>query len=528
MLRAPIDKLFVAITREFTPVADSNTFASSVIDNPVLIFAPSDVRGATLVADQGDHATAYALYWESIRAEVASTIQGSQNHVSSFTTKIYSKPNLDQQALKACGLYPNISVVASNIDALAQKVNGVILNRINIQANQDLKTCTQNLQMLKEILANYKKRKPDHTKLIELQKLEQEANQLKIQIQLIQHFDNWDEKFTTLAQNVENMRNFHQEKIDVLNKERDQIEKIMKKNILRPKDRQVLVEQNARKLSQIQEVKKEYFYQILQQLSEQYLLYQNQMPYVTFERVPTQTPASGEGTRIANGLQSLREIHDLRRGSMTTDISDEDYDTINKKLQDLLFFPKVTPDNLKALEEQREKLLSNNRIQNWLQYLLIRDNKPEVLAYVVARHLQSFFDAFPGFSVNDVCQKITKSFVDKMLAEWSLDSQVETSCRAQVTALLGIYQSRFSAIDASLHSQDSRSLTSLTMSDGELQLDEPQTPPPKRQRTLLTMFEEKTQKDKAKRAVQVSNSSIQPPANSTIQQQTPPQSPPGQ
>lgn len=521
MFRAPTDKILVAITQEFVPlVADSAAFANSVVSRPELTFSPSDIRGATLVADQGDHATAYALYWESIRAEVASTIQGSENHVSPFTTKIYSKPSFDQQALQACGLYPDIGVLVRDMHDLSQDIYDLTQKPANIQTSQDLTICEENLKALKEILAQHKRKKLGDADLKKLQELEKKVNLLKIRLQLIQHFKNWNETFARLAENIEELKDFYQNKMDVLKEEYRQIDKIIKKRVLDSVDSDSLVQQGERKLVQIQEIRQEYFYKILQKLSEQYLLYQNQMPYVTFERIPEQPPVPGEGTRIGKALERLREIHDTQGGLTLTDT---DYGTINQKLQDLLFFPKITPDNLKVLEVQKEKLLSNNRIQNWLQCLLIRDNRAEVLAYVIARHLQSFFDAFQRFSVHDFRQRIIQSFVDTTLAGWNLESQAELDCRLKITGLLDIYQSAFSEVDASLNSQISRSTPS-RMSEDERKSsssDKSLSPPQsKKQRTFLPGFE-KSQADSAVSEVQAPSAPVQSSSDLTAQQQKP-------
>ena len=462
--RAEIEQQLVLLPSELA--ADSLLFTENLLTQPNVIFTPTTVRGSTITSLQGDHATAYSLYWEVMRVATATSSIEEAPHVSAFIEDILSKLPKEMIALESCGLYTSEKEL---MEKLKQTTDAIIkatkIKPIVWSSSQEEKM-DQMLIFCKKSLPSIRVNK----EVLTLQ-----LGQLILAIKLFEHLKNWQDKFDSLKRRVMVLQTRYNDEIRDLKKQYKAHKDLMKTaNALRSKlmtqASQAFLKEITPLLdhidslkqfqnlirSQIKTLKIRYFSSIIRELAEQYLLFQNQMPYVTFQKISTMEADKGEGARISKALKKLRS-YDVQK---ITSIEIKD---IVKNIEILLFLPKIENaallDSLK--KEKMEKLANITSRVNILQYLLIRDNDLNVFSYIVAKHLQTVFNAFPKLIENDDVKKtIIQKFMQKVFASWNLSKAEQNECTKRIDKLLIIYLAPIETLIVSVAESPTHSLTS--------------------------------------------------------------------
>jgi hypothetical protein len=437
-------------------LSDASTkFADDMWSNPRVCFAPSSVRGTTLISSQGDHATAYALYWEYMRAATATHTSDGELHVSPFSTEVYCRLQQDRKALEACGLIVETEALLKMVEHLKEEIAETTSSKAKEpEYKEDLTIKTDEMiEYCKKMLDNYKKRTKD---IQTYNALNIELRKLILQKELIDHLKTWEDTFTAILAGNNALKSKYDEQISKLHDKH-----LVQKNILESAayfkvlpDSGKLTENSSMDtnlvslLEKIQLLEKfitdipeekrqlqaEYFCTVIRKWAENFLLYQNQMPFVTFQRMPDLGAPADEGVRVSQALSFLRTLNDSK-----TEITGTEFPDILKHIDTLLFLPKIDPKTLDGLDEQKQEILGNNR-KNILQLIFIRDNDLNVFSYIIARHLHTVFSAFPMlFEKQSLKNEIQKAFSERMFNFWQLNSVETKKCEEIIGTVLAIY-----------------------------------------------------------------------------------------
>lgn len=432
----------------------SAKFADGVWSNPRVCFAPSSVRGSTLISSQGDHATAYALYWEYMRAATAAHTSDGELHVSPFSTEVNYRLQQDSQALEACSLIVGTEVLLGMVEELKEKIKKETASKAREPAYKEEPTIKidEMIEYCQQMLVNYKRR-GDEQKYNELNI---ELRRLVLKKKLLDHLKTWEDTFKAVLSGNDALQIKYDEQISKLH-ERHSVQKgilesafVLKETLDPGKStgNEVIAANITSLLDKIQQLEKfivdipkeerrlkaEYFCTVIRKWAENFLLYQNQMPFVTFQRIPDLEASADEGIRVSAALTCLRKLNDSGEK-----VQEKDLASILAHIITLLFLPKIDQGTLMELEKQKQEILGNNR-KNILQHIFIRDNDLNVFSYIIARHLHTVFNAFPIlFEQPGLKEKIQEEFIKNMLDGWELEKAEKKHCEKMIGKVLAIY-----------------------------------------------------------------------------------------
>ena len=434
----------------------SSKFADDMWSNPRVSFAPTSVRGSTLVSSQGDHATAYALYWEYMRIATARNTDDGELHVSPFSNGVYYRLQQDKQALETCNLIIQPQLLLRETEALKLKIVGNTGSKTKEPAYSDdpILKIDEFLEFCQRVLANYRK-KENKGALTIYNSLNIALRKLILQKKLLDHLEEWETNFKSLLERTQSLQATYNAQMDKLRDRRNVHRRILASadslRIKLEKKESVpsaIDDEFRALLSEIRQLKgldselsedkrrlkAEYFCTVIRSWAENFLLYQNQMPFVTFQRIPDLAAGSDEGSIVSAALASLRSFNDSE-----AEINPRQFREILEHIDSLLFIPKLRDEVLDDQQSQREEILSNNR-KNVLQYIFIRDNDLNVFSYIIARHLQTVFNAFPIlFEQPKLKEYIIQEFLKRRFNDWDLNARQKSYCEAKIHQILAIY-----------------------------------------------------------------------------------------
>ena len=450
----------------------AKAIAHSIYDSSI-VFAPSGVRGNALINVQGDHSTAYALYLESIRSKAKKAFSEMPKISKSFNA-IYEVFSKDKEALEECNLLPDKKECFKEITKLEKRIFDKIKSSYKSEDSKKefivlhkpenknklfgFKDYDKRSENRKEMLKKMKRRGIDTSLSRELNDC---LRKLELKFETIKHIESWSIEFDQLVENILSLK----EKYDrELSEKRDGEKTVSEaiEAIRKTSDKNNV----ASRLSNLKEVfkkekknlRKNYFYNVIREVSEKYLLYQNASLFVTFYKIDEVPAPKNEASKISQALKKLRKTNIMLDDSKNESEEEIDEKEILEKIETLLFFEKIPEKALKKLNSDRKEILNNNR-KKVLNFLAIRDNNINVLAYIIARHIKTIFDAFPNFRNDvDLNNYIVKEFPLTVYRKWGLDNFQKKQVDKKVKNLLEIYSCSENNIDASLlHSSDNKS-----------------------------------------------------------------------
>lgn len=218
--------------------------------------------------------------------------------------------------------------------------------------------------------------------------------------------------FNKLILKIERLRSSCNQKIDAIYRQTVIIRNLQKKP---PVDRS---ESDATEITQLRpdileeptdSTRQIYFFEVVKEFAQEYLIYKNKSKYVAFIEIPGKTQAEklcdrGEGGRVQGVLSRLDYYKVVAATS-------DDVQRIIDDISMLLYFPPLNYENIKKLKELSESSYSQSGINE-----NIRTNNIKIFKYIVARHLLTIFAAFRGLGMNlQVKETIADGFVLRML-----------------------------------------------------------------------------------------------------------------
>ncbi len=407
----------------------------------------TSVRPNTLLGEkQGEHATAFGLIQKCISNEGKQTLSQDSLHVRPFGMLVYDKHEKDVKALESLDLYTPEEKLQ---DEVSKFLDDLVTERLIDQAAFDeIKKQKLFLQLIKiqELLKD--KPKKQRKTGVDASARSEAGNKLKLlkaKHEFTQHIEKWGELFTQLSKKIEEIRisyNEHIKKSLQEEKERKDIldavtslDPGMKSDprlssLLIPIEK--LTEQNVNSKSTRAELREQYFQVVFRELSEVCLMYQNEMPYVTFLEMDQLKASSGQASEISVALRFLQNYNDVDRAS-------SDLVSINVQIKNLLFFPRIKSDEiLQAQVEKKESFLENAKHNTKMtNYFCYRDNNENVFVYVVARHWKTITDTFPRLEVE---LQIKENFINSMLDDWEFSGELRQACHAKIEGIIDIYE----------------------------------------------------------------------------------------
>jgi hypothetical protein len=185
----------------------------------------------------------------------------------------------------------------------------------------------------------------------------------------------------------------------------------------------------------LREANQSVYTQLLGHIVEAHTVLRNKLDAVSFPREGNVAPKDAEGTQIKGALKGLREI-------TSRDITQADHKEIVKHMKNLLHYPKI-PDNLLIDMETPEGQATWDGIKDRYNIgTLPRSNDPEMLAKVLANHVQLVTSCFPGLEGEQV-KEIKEMFVAEFAKSWNMPVTEVAALQAAVTGELPKYLQDF-------------------------------------------------------------------------------------
>jgi hypothetical protein len=185
----------------------------------------------------------------------------------------------------------------------------------------------------------------------------------------------------------------------------------------------------------LREANQSVYTQLLGHIVEAHTVLRNKLDAVSFPREGNAPPKDTEGMQIKGALKGLREI-------TSRDISQADHKEIVKHMKDLLHYPKIPATVLIDIETPAGQAKWDGIKGRYNAGTLPRNNDPEMLATVLANHMQLVTSCFPGLEGEQV-KEIKEMFVAEFAKSWNMPVTEVTALQAAVTAELPKYLQDF-------------------------------------------------------------------------------------
>lgn len=167
---------------------------------------------------------------------------------------------------------------------------------------------------------------------------------------------------------------------------------------------------------QAADIRHRYFFDIVQEFAQEYLIKKNKSRYTALPKIPGKTKAETKHDRKEGGF--IRGALGKLEPYKTRDLKDSDIKSIVENIGILLYFPPLTETNIKKLKEQYDYDESKN-------YPNVRTNNAKIFEYIVTRHLLAIFATFEKLGENKATrEKIVDAFIDEMIKKPSFDNTV--------------------------------------------------------------------------------------------------------